>query len=359
MSELVSVICLCYNHENFVEKALQSVLEQDYPHLEVLIVDDGSSDKSVEKINLFLKQNSKKTRHWQFFPLAQNQGNCAAFNFAFAQSKGDFIVDFATDDILARERIRLQVAHFQADKNPNTDAPNNTLAGVCFTDAFLIDAHDKILGSYYQHHFPKKRLPQERLAKGFIFEDLLRAGGLICAPTMLIRREVLLDLGGYDASLSYEDYDFWVRSSKKYRYLFLDKKLTYFRRLPHSHSKGFLEKKQNRHLDSTLKVLEKAFFLIENKNELAALLHSLRYHLRQTLLLEVPKSSEKYLIFYSKILSEKKEMLSFSALFLYRAEKIAYQILHHSRLLRWGKVRDLLFLFQKIKLKIYQFHIKS
>ncbi|WP_051203217.1 glycosyltransferase family 2 protein [Hugenholtzia roseola] len=359
MPELVTIICLCYNHENFVAKALQSVLAQDYPNIEVLIVDDGSSDKSVEKINLFLNQNKEKTKHWQFFPLAQNQGNCAAFNFAFERSQGKFIVDFATDDIMVRERISLQVAHFQKDKETNLATSSPSLAGVCFTNAFLIDAQDNLLGSYYPQHIPKSRLPKKRLAKGFIFEDLLKAGGLICAPTMLIRREVLLDLGGYDPNLSYEDYDFWVRSSKKYRYLFLDKKLTYFRRLPHSHSKKFSEKKQNRHLDSTLKVLEKAFFLVENKKELQALLHSLRYHLRATLLLEVRQSSLDYLFFYGKILKEKRKWLSLSELFLYHTEKIAYQILHQSRLLSWKKANRLLFLLRKLKLKINQFNIKS
>jgi glycosyltransferase involved in cell wall biosynthesis len=261
---LVSVVCLCYNHAPFLEQTLRSVLAQSYPNIEVVLVDNGSSDSSRTVMQDFLATHEQRTAHWRCLFFDENLGNCAAFNRAFAQTTGEFLIDLSTDDVLADNRIAIQVACLQQHAG----------AGVCFTNAYLIDTQSRVIGKYYPDHYAKV------VRQGAIFADLLRAGGMICAPTMLIRRQVLEHLGGYDETLSYEDYDFWVRSSRNFDYVFIDDCLTYFRRLPHSHSKGFFKKRQNQHLRSTYTVLQKATFLVQNQAEKEALLHSLSYHLR-------------------------------------------------------------------------------
>src|SRR5436190_21412360 len=93
---LVSIICLCYNHEAFVDEALASVEQLTYPKLEILIANDFSSDRSLE----LLKKWQLKKPHWQFYFNEKNLGNCRTFNQLLKKSTGEFVLDLVTDDEL-------------------------------------------------------------------------------------------------------------------------------------------------------------------------------------------------------------------------------------------------------------------
>ena len=100
---LVSVICLCHNHALFVVEAIESVLEQSYPAVELIIVDDHSVDGSSAVIRNFIKIRNLDV------PFVQNSsklGNCRAFNMGWKMAKGDFVIDLAADDILMPNRIQ-------------------------------------------------------------------------------------------------------------------------------------------------------------------------------------------------------------------------------------------------------------
>ena len=123
---LVSVVCLCYNQKPYVKEAIQSVLDQTYKNIQVIVVDDGSTDGSAAAIKEIVSSHPKVL----FIELKENIGNCKAFNIGWRQSKGDFIVDLAADDVLHPERIEKQIDFFnQLDSS----------YGVVFTDAIYID----------------------------------------------------------------------------------------------------------------------------------------------------------------------------------------------------------------------------
>ena len=263
------MIALCYNHQRYLKQALTSVLEQTYSEIELIIVDDASTDSSVVEIEDFISQNSnnKIIRQVKILFLKENQGNCKAFNLAFEQSKGQYIIDLATDDVLHKDRISKQIACFEKLESTY---------GVIFTNAFLINEEGEKIGTHYSKS--KKNIPS-----GDIYQNLISAGGLIAAPTMLIRRDVLEKLGGYDEDLSYEDYNFWVRSSRIYDYFYLDETLTYKRKVNNSHGSQFYKSKNNEHLTSTLKICRKALKLNQSQTENLALAKSIRYHLKLSL----------------------------------------------------------------------------
>jgi glycosyltransferase involved in cell wall biosynthesis len=178
---LVTIIALCYNHAPYLRLALDSILAQTYPHLEVWLVDDASQDGSAE----ILREYAQANPSWHLLLLPHNLRNCRAFNQAFFRSKGEFVVDFATDDVLLPDRISQQVAQFQ-----RLDASY----GVVYSNAELIDEQGKSLGL---HHCPDGQgglLP--RPASGWVLADLL-GRYFICTPTMLMRREALVHLGGF------------------------------------------------------------------------------------------------------------------------------------------------------------------
>ena len=133
----VTIVALCHNHTSFLREALDSILNQTYSPLEVWLVDDSSTDGSVDFLREYVAQNPA----WHLLLLSENVGNCRAFNLAFHQSKGEFIIDFATDDVLLPERIARQVAVFQAA------APT---VGMVFSNAELIGEKGQLLGLHHR-----------------------------------------------------------------------------------------------------------------------------------------------------------------------------------------------------------------
>ncbi|WP_114781442.1 glycosyltransferase [Botryobacter ruber] len=261
---LVSVICLCYNHERFIAEALDSVLAQTYPNLEIIIVDDCSTDNSVALIEAYCRKHPQL----RFISTGHNRGNCAAFNMGFRASSGAFLIDFATDDVLLPDRIEKQVAAFTT---VSADY------GVVYSDAEYIDDDSRHLGYHCQRDAQGN--VTSFAPSGDIFSYLV-ARYFICPPTMFIRREVLEELNGYDETLAYEDFDFWVRSSRHYKYYFLDEVTTKRRVHAHAMSRGWY-RRGNRLLGSTVKVCEKAMALVQTPEEEAALAQRLQYEARQ------------------------------------------------------------------------------
>lgn len=275
MKPLVSVICLCYQHEKFVRKALESVIFQSYPHFEIIIVEDGGNDRSatiirkfIEEIPAYFTEGQKKIPDIRFIQNPQNLGNCRSFNLAFRQAKGKYVVDFATDDLMPDDRIEKQVEVFeQLDQS----------YAVVYGNAILMNESGQMIA----YHFPVDKNHQARhsIPQGQVYQNVLQSY-FISSPTMMMRREVLEELGGYDEQLSYEDFDFCVRVSRKYLFYYLDEVLIWHRMHAASHSASFYRRGHNPHLISTLKVFEKAIQMNQNTEENQALAKNIFYHLR-------------------------------------------------------------------------------
>ena len=260
---LVSIICLAHNHAPFVAQALESVLVQTYSNINLIVVDDGSTDDSKIIIDSIICRTDKKI---PFIAIEKPIGNCAAFNRGLAFAKGKYIIDLSADDVLLANRVARQV-HFFESLNPKY--------GVIFSNALLIDAQGNPLRTFYKKH----RSGQALVPSGNIYKQLL-AKAIICTPTMMIRKSILTALGGYDESLSYEDYDFWVRSARSYKYGFQDEILVKKRVLEHAHGRQFYRKAKNVHLYSTLKICYKAKAQNRCPAENAALAIGVSYHFR-------------------------------------------------------------------------------
>lgn len=302
---LVSIICLSYNHAPFLAEALQSVFAQTYTDWELLIVDDASQDESVAVI-------TKTISAWEgrqvirFLKNKENQGNCKSFNLAYAHAEGAYILDLAGDDVLLPHRLASQVALF--DTLP-------AQYGVIFSNAQHIDEAGKVIST---HHALDAQVPT-----GDIYEALFRRY-FICTPTMLMRRQVLDELGGYDETLSYEDFDFWVRSARTYLYHYQPEITTLKRKVKNSLSAHFYLKKRNAHLESTLRILEKALLLNQSPTEHKALAICTAYHARQAFFMECFELVEAYYVFWQKI--------------------------PHTRIPAWARA---LRLFSKMRLKVF------
>jgi glycosyltransferase involved in cell wall biosynthesis len=259
---LVSIILVSHNQGDFVKEAIDSALNQTHPKVELLVVDDGSQDHTPDQINSIAEEVIK-------ILIPQPIGYCKAFNRGFAESKGKYIIDLSGDDILMPDRVAQGVASLKA-----------TGAGINFCDAYYIDAKGAVMGTHYQRDSKKQLLDQ--VVSGDVFRAILERY-YICTPTMMIDRQVLEYLGGYDESLYYEDFDFWVRSSRYFQYDFTDALLVKKRVHDLSMSK-FQYLPQSKMLDSTLQVCQKAFSLCHSGEEFESLAVRLKYELRQAVI---------------------------------------------------------------------------
>lgn len=256
---LVSVICLCYNHERFVEGAVISVLQQTYQHIELIIVDDASTDGSKGVIAALVQQHPEI----KFLSLETNVGNCKAFNQGLALSKGQFIIDLAADDILLPARVECGVKALLA-AGPDF--------GLNFTDAEWISEEGSCL---YVH---SQRFPHATIPQGDVYHELITRY-FICSPTMIFTRDLITALNGYDENLFYEDFDLWIRGSRTFKFCYTSEVLVRKRLVNNSKSqKQFTRKDPQRY--STFTACTRILQLNRSKKEQKALKKRIWYEIK-------------------------------------------------------------------------------
>ena len=205
---LVSVIIPCYNHENFVQDCIQSVIDQDYQNIELIIIDDGSKDSSVQKIEEMMPLCKERFTRFEFRH-RPNQGLCNTLNEGLKWVEGEYLCSVASDDIWLEEKTSLQVKYL--NENPETVA--------VFGNMTLINEHNTILE---KHNMPYKR---------HTFDDIFLHQFYIPTPTNMARTKAIKNTGGYPPNLIIEDWYMWLKLAETNGYLdCLPNTFAYYRR---------------------------------------------------------------------------------------------------------------------------------
>jgi len=200
---LVTAFVGCYNHSRFLEECLDSVRHQTYPNLQVIIFDDCSKDNSVTVIDNWLK---KHRLDWLFIPHTRNIGICASLNEVLRLARGKYISMVAADDVWLPDKTSRQV---------ETMEQMSSDVGVLYSDAFQVNENGETLPQMFIEANRKFVVPPE----GFLF-DVLWERNFIPAMTTLIRRDCFTKVGMYDEDLCFEDWDMWMRISRKFRFAY-------------------------------------------------------------------------------------------------------------------------------------------
>lgn len=184
---LVSVLVPCFNYARYVGEALQSVLAQNYPNFELIIVDDGSTDDSAHVIQRILKdvQIYSLVRRVKFVRQA-NQGVSAALNTALAYARGEYIATFDADDLMPPGRLSLQVNYLR--RQPMVGC----LGGV----AIRIDEQGRQLQ-------PKRK---KRKVRRYDFSQALAVALVVGGNVAIYRREAMEKAGGYNPDIKIQDF---------------------------------------------------------------------------------------------------------------------------------------------------------
>lgn len=217
---VVTVVVACFNHERFVEQALEAVSAQTHPRIFLVVTDDASTDSSVAVISRFLSTYEGEAI---FIKNEQNVGLCATLNRAREHLQGEYVAIISADDWMEPQRIERQV-----DELESLGAD----FGLCYSDCFLADeGGNRLSMTYHQRRGQVGDRPS-----GFVFTSLLRAN-FIPATSALIRRVALDHAGPYDERLHAEDRDMWLRISREWKVACVPEPLVTYRDVDGSLSK--------------------------------------------------------------------------------------------------------------------------
>lgn len=218
---LVSVVAACYNHARFLKETLDSIVAQTYPNIQLIVTDDASKDNSVAVIQEWMANHPE----WNVTLLAnpKNEGICKTFNKGLQHSKGKYFQVIACDDVMLPHKIATQVEALEKASEEVV---------MVHSDARVLGEQSEVLHdsfwAFWGFKTPTAPTP---------FEQLIEQN-TIMAPSVLLRREVMVAEGGYDESLCYEDWDLWLRLSQKYTFMKWPEPLVYYRHFGTSTSQG-------------------------------------------------------------------------------------------------------------------------
>jgi len=184
MQPLVSIVTPSFNQARFLEETILSVLGQDYPQIEYLIVDGGSQDSSAEIICRY----ADRLAWWVSEP---DQGQTDAINKGFARARGEFLAWLNSDDTYLPHAVAEAVEFLQTHPE----------IGMVYGDANLVDEHGAVIG-----RFPARQTDYRRLRRGYVH---------IPQQASFFRASLWQKVGPLDPTFYFAmDYDLWVRIAR-------------------------------------------------------------------------------------------------------------------------------------------------
>lgn len=189
IKDMVSVVIPTYNRAGTMARAIKGILEQTYENIELLIVDDGSTDKTEEIVNGF------KDKRIRYIKLEKNGGACAARNIGISKAQGQYIMLQDSDDLSYKDRIEKQV-------NSIIENASDVCIGKCRRIGY---------GKRYEAIFPT-------FEKTILEAEMIRRRTVISGGTVLAYKYVF-DECLFDESLEmWQDYDWAIRTSEKFKF---------------------------------------------------------------------------------------------------------------------------------------------
>lgn len=211
---LVSIITPVYNGQDFLDRCIKSVLAQTYENWELLLIDDGSSDNSVQIIENYLEDNRIKLLRNE-----SNSGIPTTRNKGIENSTGEFIALLDQDDEWLPHKLEKQVSRFLE-----------------IDDSFgLIYSNVEVRTDQGILSDQKKEIEPEASIQSNL--ELMLSRNLITSPTAMVKRKALEEVGLFDESIRWggDDYDLWIRIAHKFKFDYIDEVLC----IRHEHQQNY------------------------------------------------------------------------------------------------------------------------
>ena len=194
--DLVSVLLPVYNGEKTIGDTLKSIVSQSYKNIEIIVIDDASTDQSRNIIDQFAVEDSRIKRVY----LTENRNVCNAGNIGFAKAKGKYVALIGHDDIWRKNKLKRQILFMK----------EHPAIALCFTWAEVINA-EKICVTQ-KNGMLKSMFQRSNMTWQKNMLNLIVNGNFFCSPSACIRSDVLQKVGYYRYGLvQLQDYDLWLR----------------------------------------------------------------------------------------------------------------------------------------------------
>lgn len=194
---LVSILVPCYNHQDFLDDCLQSILDQDYPRIELLICDDCSPDRSYEIISSYKARLEQKLCR---VVILRNESNCGVtknLNRLLALAQGSYIKIIASDDAMAPNAIGTMVAYMEEHPECGVAVSNGIKVG-----------EDQHYPNFHSIDDVYTQVP-DFSTNGFLVR--MARCNPVFAPGAMVRKSIYDAYGFYDESIAVEDLEYWLR----------------------------------------------------------------------------------------------------------------------------------------------------
>lgn len=210
MKPLVSVLLASYNHEKYIRTTLNSIINQTYDNIELIIIDDGSSDHSCEIIEGYIEKLENKFSKVTFIQ-QKNIGISKTFSKGFKMATGKYFCILPSDDIMMETFLEKQVYKLE-----ESDFACSYTNGYHNSD-FLIEKGDYLKGTRFSEKFEFK----EGNLKRFLLSNVF----YLPSPSFVYKSEALRNIGGFDESLTFEDVDLMLRISNQFNIGYINEDL--------------------------------------------------------------------------------------------------------------------------------------
>lgn len=191
LNSLVSVILPVYNCERFIRQSIESILNQSYKNIELIVIDDGSNDNSLKIINSYLYDIRLVVIS------RENKGLVFTLNEGIKISKGEYVARMDADDICDIKRLQKQVDFLNRNKK----------VAVVGCSYHIITEGDEVIGC------------RRFISSDFYLKSICLIGSPFAHPTVMFNKKLLGNDLVYDEKYKHaEDYELWLRLSKKYKF---------------------------------------------------------------------------------------------------------------------------------------------
>jgi len=230
---LVSIIAICHRHAQYVLQTLDSIRNQTYENVELIIINNVKDD-CEPLIRKWIVDHQVDCEFIQNEAVLSLTKNC---NLGISRSSGSLIKPISCDDVLLPDLIYLQVKML--------NSVSGVKAGLCYSDMVFIDQNDKPLPGHASFMTKlKKSLPNFTQSGSFDYRQLLSATNPIPAPSVLYVKSAIAEVGGFDEDIDIEDYSMNLALfAHGFKFLFVDKVLVHYRVLDGSLSTVFRKEK--------------------------------------------------------------------------------------------------------------------
>lgn len=222
---LVSIVIPAYNHAAYLDEAIRSVLAQDYQYIELIVLDDGSTDETQSVLEKYTGQF-----HWETH---KNLGQAGTLNKGWTMAKGDILAYLSADDVLLPHAVSTSVK--QLSIHPE--------AVLCYCDFQLIDPNSKVVRNVS--------------APEYSYQEMVWK--FVCAPGpgAFFRRRGFIEAGGWDPKFRQSpDYEYWLRLGLFGTFLHIGERLAAFR--VHEGSQSFAQTTVER-AEEPLRIIQKYY----------------------------------------------------------------------------------------------------